>query len=410
MCQSTVFLPKGLKDCNQVVVHQLWNWRNMAGRVATKVMHIYLGRTRFSSSSIFFPATVLKLNYLRFRTSNHVYSTQTVQKTENGILINNLTALGVDIKMARKRQPGVLRKLITNEKRVAEFLRSKGANYETIASIISRYPRAITRSYNHLEERWQLWQSIFKSDSEIITIIQRSPESYFRSSDNENLEKNIRFLSSLGLTTSDLHRILTTAPRTFSNSLELNMQMVTFLQHLGVSLGVKDSGEFVKRIITRNAYVFIRSTKRIKTNIKFFTEALKLSNSELIKLLQGRGAEVLDLSSVYMKRNFININEQLQSFGCTSEEVKNFFMDYPPAFYTSFEKVSKKINCLLENQINIQQLLKKPRVLELSAENLKNRIENLERVGYDFRKRGITILDSSRSRFEAKLKKLNAEE
>ncbi|XP_051872334.1 transcription termination factor 1, mitochondrial [Pristis pectinata] len=381
----------------------------MASRVTTQVMHMYPGGRLFSFLPNFFPAALLKINYLRFSTSSHECSTEIIQKPENGVLINNLTVMGVDIKMARRRQPGVLRKLITHEKCVAEFLRSKGANNKTIASIISRYPRAITRSYSHLEERWQLWQSIFKTDSEIINIIQRSPESYFRSSDNENLGKNISFLCSLGLTADDLHRMLTTAPRTFSNSLELNKQMVTFLQDLAVSLGVENPYEFVKRIITKNAYVLIRSTKRIKTNVEFFTEALKLSNSELIKLLQGHGGEVLDLSSDYMKRNFINMSEQLRSLGCTPEEVKKFFIDYPPAFYASSEKVSNKIDCLLEKEINIKQLLKKPRVLEFSAENLKNRIKELERVGYDFRKHGITILDSSRRRFEAKLKKLNGD-
>lgn len=380
----------------------------MAGRVATQVMRLCLGvRHSFFTPNIC-PAALLKITYLS--TSSHDQSTETIQKPENGSLINNLTVLGVDIKMARRRQPGVLRKSITNEKCVVEFLRSKGANNNAIASIISRYPRAITRSSSHLEERWQLWRSIFKADSEIISIIQRSPESYFRSSDNENLEKNIRFLSSLGLTAADLHRMLATAPRTFSNSLELNKQMVTFLQDLAVSLAVQNPYEFVKRIITKNAYVLIRSTKRIKTNVEFFTEALKLSNSELIKLLQGHGAEILDLSSDYMKRNYKNMSEQLQSLGCTPEEVKKFFIDYPPAFFASFEKVSNKVDCLLEKDINIKQLLKKPRVLEFSAENLKNRIKELQKVGYDFRKHGITILDSSRRRFEAKLKKLNAGE
>ncbi|XP_055511926.1 transcription termination factor 1, mitochondrial [Leucoraja erinacea] len=380
----------------------------MAGRVATQVMRLCPGvRHSFFTPNIC-PVALLKITYLS--SSSNDQSTETIKKPENGSLINNLTVLGVDIKMARRRQPGVLRKSITNEKCVVEFLRSKGANNNAIASIISRYPRAITRSSSHLEERWQLWRSIFKADSEIISIIQRSPESYFRSSDNENLEKNIRFLSSLGLTAADLHRMLATAPRTFSNSLELNKQMVTFLQDLAVSLAVQNPYEFVKRIITKNAYVLIRSTKRIKTNVEFFTEALKLSNSELIKLLQGHGAEILDLSSDYMKRNYKNMSEQLQSLGCTPEEVKKFFVDYPPAFFASFEKVSNKVDCLLEKDINIKQLLKKPRVLEFSAENLKNRIKELQKVGYDFRKHGITILDSSRRRFEAKLKKLNAGE
>ncbi|XP_043546210.1 transcription termination factor 1, mitochondrial [Chiloscyllium plagiosum] len=382
----------------------------MAARMVAQAMNIYLCRTRFPDLPNCFPSAWFKPSYLRLCAFSCNHATEAIQKSENAALLSNLSILGVDIKMAQKRQPGVFRKVVTNEEGVADFLRSKGANCKTIASVISRYPRAITRSYHHLEERWQLWRSIFKTDSEIICIIERSPESYFRSSDNGNFEKNISFLYSLGLTSKDLHRILTTAPRAFSNSLELNKQMAKLLRDLGVSLGNENPDDFVKRIITKNAYILIRSTKRIKTNVDFFREALEPSNSELIKLLQGQGAEVLDLSTDYMKRNFKNISEQLYSLGCSTEEVQKFFLDYPPAFYASFEKLSNKIDCLLESEINIKQLLNKPRILEFSAINLKNRIKELERVGYDFTKHGVTILDSSRRRFEAKLGKLNKEE
>ena len=133
-------------------------------------------------------------------------------------MLKNLKMLGVDVKMARKRQPGVLKKAITNEHGLVSFLQTKGASREVVAGIITRFPRSITRSGEHLEERWQLWRSVFQSDSEIVSILNHSPESFFRSSDNDNLEKNIVFLGSLGLDSKDLHRLLTTAPRTSSNS------------------------------------------------------------------------------------------------------------------------------------------------------------------------------------------------
>uniref|UniRef100_A0A3B4BDM5 Uncharacterized protein n=1 Tax=Periophthalmus magnuspinnatus TaxID=409849 RepID=A0A3B4BDM5_9GOBI len=159
-----------------------------------------------------------------------------IPNPENESLLENLNLMGVDVKMARRRQPGVLRKIFTNEQGVAKFLKSKGASRKEIASVITRYPRAITRSIDHLEKRWSLWRNIFKSDEEIVSILDRSPESFFRSSDNENLEKNISFLSSLGLNSKDLHRLLTTAPRTFSNSVELNKQMVECLQDVCPSI------------------------------------------------------------------------------------------------------------------------------------------------------------------------------
>ncbi|KAK1173213.1 transcription termination factor 1, mitochondrial [Acipenser oxyrinchus oxyrinchus] len=326
---------------------------------------------------------------------------------ENDSLLENLVSLGVDIKMVRRRQPGVLRKLITNEHGLARFLQGKGATKETVASIISRYPRAITRSHDHLEERWRLWRNIFKADSEIVKIVERSPESFFRSSDNDNLEKNIAFLSSLGLTSKDLHRLLTTAPRTFANSVELNRQMVELLQDVCFSLGGKQPDHFVKQIISRNVYILIRSTKRVRTNIEFLQKAFNLTDEELLNLLQGHGAEILDLSNEYVKRNFKSAEQKLQSLGCTQKDVKNFILFYPPSLYASPETLKNKIDCLLGANVDIKQILEKPRVLDFSIDTVRSRIKELEKAGYDFKKNGIAILDSSRKRFEAKLERLS---
>ncbi|XP_007895727.1 transcription termination factor 1, mitochondrial [Callorhinchus milii] len=382
----------------------------MTPRRVLQAMHIYLHKTRiyhFPQNGL--PAALLKISCLRFCTAIQNDPTKSTKRPENRILLNNLSFLGVDIKMARKRQPGVLRRETTNEKGLVQFLRNKGADHKTIASIISRYPRAITRSICHLEERWQLWRNIFKVDSDIIKIVERSPESYFRSSDNENLEKNINFLCSLGLTAKDLHRMFTTAPRTFSNSLELNKQMVEFLQELCVCLGGDDPNDFVKRIITKNVYILIRSTKRVKSNIEFLKESLKLTNDTILKLLQGQGADLLDLSNHYITVNFNNAAKKLRLLDCTDEEIRKFFTTYPPGLYVSSDNLSNKIDCLLEDTICIEQILKSPRVLECSVATLKSRLNKLAKVRYNFEDQGISILEYSRKRFEAKLEKLNEE-
>ncbi|CAN9503691.1 unnamed protein product [Ophioblennius macclurei] len=325
---------------------------------------------------------------------------------ENESLLENLSLMGVDVRMARQRQPGVLRKAFTNEQGVAEFLKEKGASRQAIASIISRYPRAITRSVEHLEKRWTLWRSIFKEDDEIVSILDRSPESFFRSSDNENLEKNIDFLISLGLNTKDLHRLLTTAPRTFSNSLELNKQMVEFLEDVCAELGGQNPEQFVKSLISRNLYILIRSTKRVKTNIDILRDSLKLKDSELLALLEGHGANILDLSNEYLKKNFTNLHQKLLSLGCKNTDVKKLIMNYPMILYIGSDTLNLKLDCLLRGGIKVKQILEKPKVLDYSTQNITERLEELHRLNYDFQKNGIHILDSSRKRFSAKLEKL----
>lgn len=327
---------------------------------------------------------------------------------ENESLLENLNLMGVDVKMARQRQPGVLRKAITNEKGLAQFLRRKGASRKVIAGIISRFPRAITRSAEHLERRWELWKNIFTMDSEIVSILDRSPESFFRSSDNENLEKNINFLTSLGLNSKDLHRLLTTAPRTFSNSLELNKQMVEFLEDICAELGGNDPEQFAKTVISRNLYILIRSTKRVKNNIDNLRASLKMSNSELLTLLQGSGAEILDLSNEYLKKNLQSHQQKFVSLGCRKADIKKMILSYPMVLYIGLDTLCSKLDCLLKGGITMKQILDKPKVLDYSTQNITGRLEELQRVGYDFRKSGINILDSSRKRFVAKMEKLVA--
>lgn len=327
---------------------------------------------------------------------------------ENESLLEYLNLLGVDVKKARQRQPGVLRRAFTNEKGVTEFLLGKGASRIVVAGIISRYPRSITRSIEHLNQRWDLWRNIFETDEEIVNILDRSPESFFRSSDNENLEKNIAFLTSLGLETKDLHRLLTTAPRTFSNSVELNRQMVELLEDICAQLGGKNPEHFAKAVITRNVYLLIRSTKRVSQNVEILRAYLELSDSEFLRLLQGQGAEILDLSSEYLKRNFKSLKEKMISLGCQEADIKKLITTYPMALYIGPDTLRAKLDCLVQGGVTMKLILDKPKVLDYSTKNMSERLEALNAVGYNFERNGISILDSSRKRFSAKLEKLSA--
>ncbi|XP_036949503.1 transcription termination factor 1, mitochondrial [Acanthopagrus latus] len=328
--------------------------------------------------------------------------------SENKSLLENLNLMGVDVTKARQRQPGVLRKACTNEQAVAQFLKGKGVSHKIIASIISRYPRAITRSVGHLEQRWGLWRNIFETDAEIVTILDRSPESFFRSSDNGNLEKNIAYLFSLGMNKKDLHRLLKTAPRTFSNSVALNKQMMELLEDTCVELGGKNPEQFAKALISRNLYILIRSVKRVKTNINILRSSLKLSDSELLALLQGPGAEILDLSSEYLRKNFNSLQQRMISLGCQQADIEKMILSYPMVLYIGLDTLRAKLDCLLKGGIAIEQIVEKPKVLDYSTQNIAFRIEELKKVGYDFEKNGISVLDTSRKRFDAKLQRLAA--
>nr|XP_004656405.1 transcription termination factor 1, mitochondrial [Jaculus jaculus] len=325
---------------------------------------------------------------------------------ENEDLLNNLLTMGVDISKARKRQPGVFRRMVTNEQDLKMFLLSKGASEEMIASIISRYPRSITRTSENLSKRWDLWRMIMTSDLEIVNILQRSPESFFRSNNNLNLENNIKFLYTVGLTRKCLCRLLTSAPRTFSNSLDLNKQMVEFLQEVCLSLGHNDPTDFVKKVISKNPFILIQSIKRVKTNIEFLQSTFNLNKGELLLLICGPGAGILDLSNDYAQKNYTNIKEKLLSLGCTDEEVQKFVLSYPDMIYLAEKKFNDKIDNLIQENIHVSQILENPRILDSSLSTLKTRIKELVVAGYDLSSSNIALLSWSQKRYKTKMKKL----
>ncbi|XP_036036207.1 transcription termination factor 1, mitochondrial isoform X1 [Onychomys torridus] len=326
---------------------------------------------------------------------------------KNEDLLKNLLTMGVDVDMARRRQPGVFNRVGTNEQALKIFLLSKGASDKVIGSIISRYPRAITRTLEGLSKRWELWRKIMASDLEIVNILERSPESFFRSNNNLNLENNIKFLFSVGLTNKCLYRLLTSAPRTFSNSLNLNKQMVEFLQETSISLGHNDPTDFVRKIISKNPSILIQSTKRVKTNIEFLQSTFNLNKENLLLLICGPGAGILDLSNDCTKRNYTNVQEKLLSLGCTNEEVQKFVLSYLNVVFLSEKKFNDKIDCLIEGKISISQIIENPRVLDASITTLKTRIKELAHAGYDLSSSNIALLSWSQKRYKAKLKRLN---
>ncbi|XP_076972705.1 transcription termination factor 1, mitochondrial [Tamandua tetradactyla] len=355
--------------------------------------------TQFSTEMLF--------KSFSFRHYSVKYDNMASEPLENDELLNNLLIMGVDIDMAKKRQPGVFNRIVTNEQDLKIFLLSKGASKEVIASIISRYPRAITRTPENLSKRWDLWRKIMTSDLDIVNILERSPESFFRSSNNLNLENNIKFLYSVGLTRKCLCRLLTNAPRTFSNSLDLNKQMVELLQNVCLSLGHNDPTDFVRKIIFKNPFILIQSTKRVKTNIEFLQSTFSLNNEELLALICGPGAEILDLSNDYAKRNYTNIKEKLFSLGSTKEEVRKFVLNYPDVIFLAEKKFNDKIDCLIQEKINISQIIENPRVLDSSISTLKNRLKELVAAGYNLSTSNIALLSWSQKRYKAKLEKLN---
>lgn len=182
-----------------------------------------------------------------------------------------------------------------------------------------------------------------------------------------------------------------------------------FLEETYSKLGGKNPEQFIKSVLSRNLYILIRSTKRVKMNILILKNSLKLSNSELLAFLNGPGAEILDLSNEYMKNNVSNLQERLLALGARKTDLKKLVTNYPTVLYNGPDTLNSKLDCLINGGITIKQILEKPKVLEYSTLNISWRLDELKAVSYDFQKNGIGVLDLSRKRFVAKMAKLSPE-
>ncbi|XP_077124328.1 transcription termination factor 1, mitochondrial isoform X1 [Ranitomeya variabilis] len=327
---------------------------------------------------------------------------------ENLDLVTSLEKMGVDLTRVRKRHAVLLKKTSTHEQNLKQFLTEKGADAKMVASIISRYPQAITRDLGVLEKMWNVWKGVLESDVTILSVAQRSPESFFRTSNTGNLAKNIRYLQSLGLPPKVLSQLMVKSPRTFANSVDLNKQNVEYLLGLCTKLGGKDPREFVRDLISRNIYILTKSTNRIQNNIEKIKSLMKLDDRALLLWIQGDGSPIVTLSYTYFENNYRNAQEVLLSLGCTEAEISLYIFTCPKLLLVTPTMFANKIKLLMQCGVDVKEILNNPNILAFHINNIKSRIKQLKDSGYDFRSSGLGVLLLGQAKFTSKLERLRS--
>ncbi|XP_068091542.1 transcription termination factor 1, mitochondrial-like [Hyperolius riggenbachi] len=329
-------------------------------------------------------------------------------KTENVLLVQNFEAMGVDIAKNRKCCPTLYKNTTaTNEAKLKEFLLGKGADMATAASIISRCPRAVTTFPKDLSEIWDIWENILKPDYSVLKVVTRSPESFFRSGGIEKLMGNISYFQSIGVPPKLLSQLMAQAPRTFSNSIELNKQKVDFLRELSISLEEEDPEKCIIQIITSNIFILTKSLKRVKANLESIRSLMKLKDKELLSWIQGEGAFVLGLCYTYIENNFVNVQKIMQSLGCVEADVSQCIVENPYILLLSPKIFACKVNLLMNCGIEATQILDTPLVLGVSLASLKYKIKLLRKCGYDFKNNTLGVLLCNRATFDSRVQRLS---
>ncbi|KAG9476383.1 hypothetical protein GDO78_003109 [Eleutherodactylus coqui] len=329
---------------------------------------------------------------------------------ENLNLVTSLEEMGVDLTAFRKIDAILLKKATTHEKTLKQFLLHKGADAKMVASIISRYPRAITRQYEVLDEMWNIWKEILGTDETVLSVAQRSPESFFRTSNTENLLKNICYFQSLGLPSRILSQLMLRAPRTFANSIDLNKQHVKHLLGLCSQLGGKNPREFLREVLSKNIFILTKSVSRVQSNIECMKTLMNLDDHALLLWIQDNGAPILNLSYTYFESNFKGVHSVLESLGCTEAEISLFIFTYPKVLLMTPKVFETKVNSLLECGGGVKEILNNPNLLVMQIKTLKSKIKMLTECGYDFQSSGLSVLLLSQAKLTSKVERLHNSE
>lgn len=333
--------------------------------------------------------------------SGHGGKKENVAQLPNSIQ-SNAKVTDMDAGKISRRPSTIIRHAICKEK-LEEFLLQKGASHLSVESIILRYPKAITCRSKDLPEVWGLWQSILKTDKAVMLVVTRSPESFFRSGGIEKLSENIAFFQSLGLSPKILNELMLQSPRTFANSVQINKQMVAFLEELCVRLGGENPEDFARQAITNNIFILTRSINRVKANIESLQSLMKLENKDMLSWIYGEGAFILNLCNNYIEENFLLFQQKLQSLGVLEADITRHIYENPSILLLSPKVFVYKIEVLLDCGVEASKLLDNTLLSDVSLSRLKTRLRLLKQLGYDLRSNGTGILLLSQPRFLSRL-------
>ncbi|XP_038612036.1 transcription termination factor 2, mitochondrial [Tachyglossus aculeatus] len=327
-------------------------------------------------------------------------------RQENKRTVENLCRLSVDVKKIRRFKAWVLFKDVTYVEEIATLLQKMGASQTTIASILESCPEAILFSPKEMNAQKDLWQSVCRSEKELVMLIEQFPESFFMVKDHENQKSNVQFFQELGLRNIIISRFLTTAPSIFCTSVEKNKQIIRMLQDNYLNLGGSEANMkvWLLKLLSQNPFIFLNSSASIKETLEFLQKE-GFTNSEVLKLLSNLKGFIFQLSPSSIKDS---IFFSKTTFQCSDKDLKKLVLKCPALLYYSVPVLEERIKGLLKEGISVEQIRETPMVLELTPQIVQYRIRKLNALGYSVQSGNLDNLNGTKKEFEANYGKIQA--
>ncbi|KAM4037927.1 transcription termination factor 2, mitochondrial [Anomaloglossus baeobatrachus] len=323
---------------------------------------------------------------------------------ENKRTVDDLYKLSVNIKKIRRLKSWVLYKDEAYVEETANILKEMGASDVTVANILESCPEAFLQKPAEINTQKSIWNLVCRKDKELISLIEKFPDSFFICRSPTNQRDNIKYFQDLGLNNKIVSRLLTSAPQIFCNQVENNKKMVDALEENYISLGgTKENFKtWIMKLISQDPFVLSKATMTMEENLKFFQD-LGFRNEKVLKLLSKLKGFVFDLDKDTMEKGVLFT---MSTFECDKEELREMVMKSPALLYYSVPLLEERLQLLLREGATLSQIKECPNVLELTPQIVQFRVRKIKELGRRIQDQSLEVLNGTKKDFETNYGKL----
>ncbi|CAO2581237.1 Transcription termination factor 2, mitochondrial [Lemmus lemmus] len=322
--------------------------------------------------------------------------------------VAGLHACSVDIRKIRRLKPWVLLEDDTHVEEITDILKELGASKTVVANILERCPEAIVCSPAAVKAKRELWQTVCKSEAELIRLIEQFPEPFFTVKDQENQKLNVQFFQELGLKNVVISRLLTTASSIFHNPVANNKQMIGVLRESYLNLGGSPANAkvWLLKLLSQNPFIVLSSPIAVD-QILTFLQGQGFTDSQVLQLLSRLKGFLFQLQPGSIQNS---ISFAKTTFECTDSDLRQLVVNCPALLCYPAPVLEERIQALLKEGISMTQIKESPMVLELTPQIVQYRIRKLNSLGYRIKDGHLASLNGTKKEFEANFSKMQAKQ
>ncbi|XP_058829278.1 transcription termination factor 3, mitochondrial [Topomyia yanbarensis] len=195
-----------------------------------------------------------------------------------------------------------------------------------------------------------------------------------------DMKQHLRFLTDIGIPVKDLGEFLTKNPMIFKENLE-NMEIrINYLR------SKRFLPEQIIRIVHKNPFWLMISTRRIDKRLGFFQKTFQLAGDE-VRLLTTKQPRIITYNLEHIRLNNFAIKEEM---GFGKHELKHLLLSKPKLWMINQDKLMHRFEYVHRKMLICHaEILKTPEILQVRDHRLKQRhgfLKFLGKAQYDPKK------------------------